>query len=109
MSPRVEVNWSERRQVKLFVGGTTGVSGFSFPESAKMVEIQFRLLPNDHWQLAGVTSKRSFTHTLESTEPITVEYRACYLNSQSEALPWSETDIVQVSLVQVRLTVAQAA
>lgn len=108
VSPKIEINWSERGQVKLFVGGFTGGTGFAFPEFAKMVEIQYRF-PNGDWQLAGVSGKRTFTHTLSNTEPLTVEYRARYLNSQSEAGPWSETDIAQVSPVQINLTIAQAA
>jgi hypothetical protein len=108
ISPKIELNWSERGQIKLFVGGTTGTQGFGFPESAMFVELQFRL-PNGEWQLAGVTTKRTFIHHLDNPEPVTVEYRARYLNSQSEAGPWSETDIAQVAPVQVSLMMAQSA
>lgn len=108
-APGIEVDWSERGQVTVYVGSSPGkVKGNPFPTSAKAALIQWRF-PNGEWQLLTVTNKKSFVHNVGNTEPVTLEYRAAYLNFSGQQGPWSETDIAQVAPVEIALQIAEAA
>lgn len=106
--PRIEVNWNERGRVRVYAGGTPGLAGWKFPEPAKFVEVQYRF-ENGDWLLAGVTTRRTFNHILNNTEPVIVQYRARYLNGRGGQGPWSETDVAMVAPVELQLASSQAA
>lgn len=108
-SPRIQLDWSQRGQITVYTGSAPGkVVGNKFPAFAKAVLIQWRF-PNGAWQLLTVTNKKSFVHQVGNTEPVTLEYRAAYLNIAGGQGPWSETDVATVAPVELQLASSQAA
>lgn len=109
VAPGIETDWSQRGQVTLFFGTSPGKKRNNpFAEFAVAVLVQFRYAGGE-WQHLSLTKKKEFTHVINNTEPITVQYRATYLNANDQQGPWSESDFAYVAPVQVGFTVVQDA
>jgi hypothetical protein len=95
-SPHMALDWSERGRVTIHVGETpTNEAINKFGEYAKHVILQFKVGAGE-WEHLGVTSTSPFVHVVGNDAPVTIEYRAAYLNSKGEQGPWGEMDSAYV-------------
>jgi hypothetical protein len=66
-----------------------------FGQYAKHVILRFKADDGEREHL-GVTSTSPFVHVVGNASPVTIEYRAAYLNSKGEQGPWGEMDAAYV-------------
>jgi hypothetical protein len=95
-SPNLLLDWSQRGRVTIHVGTIPSNEALNkFGEYAKNVLLQFKNGTGD-WEFLAVCSSSPFTHIVGNESPVTVEYRAAYLNSKGVQGPWSDTDSAYV-------------
>lgn len=96
-APLIELDWSKRGQCIIHAGTNPGNEALNkMGPFGKNLLFHFRNAGDADWQYLGVASKSPFIHVIGNSQPVSLEYRAAYLNSKGQQGPWSEIDTAYV-------------